>query len=467
VTASFQAEPTAQVRRLRPDQERSDLGNARRLVEAYGQNLRYDRAGRRWLVWDGRRFADDVTGEVERFAKATAEALLREIPNVAGDSERRNAMKHALRSMNAGPLRAMVSLAETEPGIPVQADELDADPMVLNVANGLIDLRTGHLAPHDRAAMCTKLAPVEYHPDAEAPRFQQFLRQVLADDQELAGFLQRLAGYSLTGDTREQVLPVLHGAGRNGKSTLVEILRDAAGDYGVSMPPDLLIARREGSPQPHGLMRLRGARLVTASETDEGARLSVALVKTLTGSDTITARHLYGEFTDFRPQAKFWLSTNHRPRITDSTISIWRRLRLIPFTITISEEDEDKTLPEQLRAELPGILAWAVRGAVQWHRCGLGNASAVQAATADYRADSDQVGAFLEERCLQGATYSARASVLFAAWQQWALSHGENPGSSKAFGQRLAERGLEAGKAGGGTRIWRGVGLLNNDEEDQ
>jgi putative DNA primase/helicase len=465
MTADAEPQP-APVRRLYPAHELSDLGNARRFVEQHGADVRFDYASKRWLVWDGNRFTDDDTGEVERRAKQTAQTLLHDAAKLPGDRERRDAGKHALHSMNAGPLRNMVSLAATEPGIVVRADDLDADPMLLNVSNGLLDLRTGQLRPHERAALCTKLAPVPYYPDESCPTFLKFLEQVLNGDRELIEFVQRLAGYSLTGDTREQVLPVLHGTGRNGKSTLVETLRDLLGDYATTMPPDLLVQRRGGQQQPHGLITLRGARFVAATETDDGARLSVALVKQLTGSDTITARHLYAEFVDFRPQAKFWLSTNHKPIIRDTTISIWRRVKLLPFTVTIPEEQEDKTLPDQLRGELPGILTWAVQGCLDWQQHGLGTASAVQTATADYRADSDQLGAFIDEHCITGPAYSAPAGALFAAWQHWANVHGEHAGSAKALAQRLTERGYEPHKGTGGMRTWRGIGLLTNTTED-
>jgi len=454
------------VTRLHAVQDLSDLGNAKRLVETHGRDLRFEYAAGRWLVWDGRRWAYDESGAAERHAKDVASGLLLEAGGQRSDDERRRFAKHALHSMNAAPLRAMLSLAQSEPGIPVQVGDLDPSLWHLNVANGLLDLRNGRLEPHNRNALATRIADIAYDPAATAPTFESFLYRVFAGDQQLIGFLQRLVGYCLTGSTAEQILVVLHGRGANGKSTLVELLRDLLGDYATTMPPDLLVQRRDGAPQPHGLVRLRGARLVAATETEDGARLSVALVKQLTGGDTITARRLYGEFFDFRPVAKFVLSTNHKPVIRDSTESIWRRVRLIPFEVTVPPAERDPKLPERLRAELPGVLAWAVRGCLAWQEGGLGQAAAVDAATGSYRADSDPLGEFLTDCCLVGEHFHAPASLLYSAWRQWADGRGEQPGSSTALGRRLTERGFTPGRTGSsGARIWRGIALTTDTSD--
>ena len=437
----------------------TELGNARRLVREHGEQIRHDHTAGRWLAWDGTRWADDGTGEVVRRAKLVAQAMLDEAARQRNDRDRQELAKHALKSMTARGLRNMVALAATETGIPVHPSDLDADPMVLNAANGLINLRTGQLGPHDASKLCSRLAPVWFDPDAQAPTFARFLERITGGDADLERYLQRLAGYSLTGLTDEQILPVLHGAGANGKSTLVELLRELLGDYATSMPPDLLVQRRGGDQQPHGLVRLRGARLVSASETDDGARLSVALVKQLTGGDTITARRLYGEFFDFRPVAKIWLSTNHRPRITDTTESIWRRVRLIPFGITIPPDQRDPQLPTKLRRELPGVLNWAIAGCLAWQQHGLGTASAVTDATDDYRAESDPLGLFIAERCIEGEHHWVAASDLWAAWSQWASSRGEQDGSARTLGVRLGERGYQQRRTTS-ARCWVGLGLL-------
>lgn len=231
------------------------------------------------------------------------------------------------------------------------------------------------------------------------------------------------------------------------------------------MPPDLLIQRRSGNSTPHGLVQLHGARFVTASESDEGARLSVALVKQITGADTITARRLYGEFFDFRPVAKFVLSTNHRPQIDDTTESIWRRVLLVPFAVTIPAHERDPALPARLRDELPGVLAWAVRGCLDWQRHGLEPPAAVRAATAEYRDDSDPLAAFLEERCLLGANWHVRSTDLFAAWQQWSSSRGEQAGTAATFGTRLKEKGFQRRRGAKGAGIYDGLELANTDDD--
>lgn len=455
--------PKATVRRLRPEQEHTDVGNARRLVELHGQDLRHDHVTGQWLTWDGQRWAPDTSGELDRRAKNTAAQLLHDAADASTEDARRNAAKHALASANAGRLRAMVDLARSEPGIPVQADDLDPDPLLLNVANGLLDLLTGRLGPHRRDALATRLSPVAYDPDAKAPTFDAFLERVLPDP-DVRAFVQRLAGYALTGDVSEQVLPVFVGAGANGKSTLIEILREVLGDYAATVPPDLIVARRDGSPAPYGLIHLRGVRLATASETESGARLSTALVKQLTGGDTVTARHHYSAFIDFRLTATIVLSTNHRPVIKDTTESIWRRVRLLPFDVVIPRPERDPGLPRRLREELPGVLAWAVRGCLDWQASGLGSACAVDEATNGYRADSDPLGGFLEEECVLGGALSVSSSALYARWSAWCGTRGEQPGSASALGTRMKERGLTAQRSTGGSRVYRGLGLSTKSD---
>jgi len=455
--------PRAVVRRLRPEQEHTDVGNARRLVELHGQDLRHDHVVGAWLLWDGQRWAADTTGELDRRAKDTAAQLLHDAADASTDDGRRNAGRHALASANAGRLRAMVDLARSEPGVPVQAGDLDPDPLFLNVANGLLDLRTGHLGPHRRDALCTRMSPVEYDPQATAPTFQTFLERVLPDP-DVRAFVQRLAGYALTGDASEQVLPVLVGAGANGKSTFVEILREVLGDYAATVPPDLLVTRRDGSPAPYGLIRLRGVRLATASETESGARLSTALVKQLTGGDTVTAREHYSAFVDFRLAATVVLSTNHRPVIRDTTESIWRRVRLLPFEVVIPPAERDPGLASRLKAELPGVLAWAVRGCLEWQAHGLGSACAIDAATSGYRADSDPLGGFVDEECIVSDSLSVASTALYARWSAWCGARGEQPGTASALGTRMKERGLTAQRTTGGSRVYRGLGLSTSSD---
>ncbi len=433
-----------------------DLGRAERLVAEHGHRLRYVREQRRWLVFGGDRWRPDVTGDAERAAKDTARRLLTTAAALEDPEQRTRAAKEAARAQAEPRIRAMLTLAETEPGIATAVAELDRDPFLLACQNGTLDLRTGELRDHDPADLITRGTDVPYDSAATAPRWERFTAEVFNADADLIGFFQRLVGYTLTGETREHVLAVMHGSGGNGKSTAVEVVKELHGDLAVTAAFDTF-TRAHGDRGPRNdLARLHGARLVTASESGEGRRLDEATVKEVTGGDTIAARFLYGEHFEFRPAFKLLLVTNHRPRVDGDDDAIWRRLRLIPFE-TSFEGREDRHLAATLRGELPGILAWAVDGCLAWQRDGLGNATAVTAATSAYRAAEDHLGAFLADRCQPSGAVAA--SDLRAAYEAYCAEAGERPLGGVALGQRLARRGIHAKRGAKGSRIYVGVTL--------
>jgi len=432
----------------------TDLGNSERFVSDHGEDVRYCYPWATWLVWTGARWEKDDAGRAHRLAKETVRGIYQEAAE-AGDEDRRKALaKHAARSESADKIRAMLELARSE--IPVAPDELDADPMLLNTKNGTIDLRTGELCEHRREDLITKLAPAEYRPDAEAPAWGAFLERVLPDE-ELRGFVRRAAGYSASGDTSEQCLFINHGVGANGKSTFHEAAAAALGDYAMRAPTDMLLARRSGAV-PNDVARLKGARFVTAAETEDGRRLAESLVKDLTGQDTITARFMRAEFFDFKPTHKLHLSTNHKPEIRGTDAAIWRRIRLVPWTVTIPPTEQDKKLSEKLRGELAGVLAWIVRGCVEWRHEGLKAPDAVRKATGAYRSEMDVIGAFMEDCCVLRPDASALATPLYVAYKEWCEESGEPIEKQRRFGMRLTERGLRREKVGGVYK-WYGIGL--------
>src|SRR5215208_7528694 len=296
--------------------------------------------------------------------------------------------------------------------------------MLLNVENGTVDLRTGSLRPHLPEDLITKLAPVEFDPVAEASRFMKFLKQTLVDA-ELIAFVQRFLGYGLTGSTKERALSVLHGVGKNGKSTLVELFLDLIGDYAAVTSPDTVVQQRfSDATRQYALAELKGVRFVAISETKRGVELEEATVKQITGSDTISARSPYGKPFSYRPQFKLWLSTNHKPEIPDGSEAIWDRLKLVPFNQRFDGKKADQRLPQKLREELSGILLWAVQRCVDWYQNGLGSAPAVEAATAAYRAETDVVERFFDDECVFGPEEIVTRKGLFAAWQEWCDENG-------------------------------------------
>lgn len=443
----------------------SDYGNAERLVARGNGDLRFSHELNQWYIWDGTRFAQDKTGAVIARAKDTIRSIYVDAANEDDPAERKRLVKHALKHENVARLTAMVTLAQSEPGVPVTVEDLDRDPWLLNMQNGTLDLRTGALQPHDRTHLMTKRVEVAYDPDATCPRFLAFLDRIMGGNADLVTFLQRAIGYSLTGLTTERVIMILFGEGKNGKSTFLEVFRSLLGDYAMRTPTETLLAKRE-SGIPNDVARLRGLRFVTAAESEEGQRLAEAKIKDMTGGDVISARFMRGEFFDFMPTFKIWLSTNHKPVIRGTDQAIWDRIRLVPFNQRIPPHEQDNRLGEKLREEAPGILAWAVQGCLAWQRDGLGEPSEVRAATDVYRAEMDRLAGFIDESCEVSDSASATAYELYQAYQKWCDAGGEHAMTKTMFGKRLGEKGFDAAEVGRAkTRTWIGIGLKHLDTE--
>lgn len=436
----------------------TDLGNSERFVDEHGDRLRYCHAWGSWLVWDGKRWARDDSGEVYRLAAETVRGMYATAARLDDPDKRQRLAQHAARCEKRERMAAMVDMARNLEPVVVRVDDLDRDHCLLNCLNGVLDLRTGELLPHDPALLLTRLAPVEYGPNANAPTFERFLRRTFNDDADLMRFVRRAAGYSLTGDTGEQCLFIAHGTGANGKSTLLTVIQDLLGDYAATTPAETLLARRNGDGIPNDIARLQGVRFVAASETEDGRRLSESRVKAMTGGDRISARFMRAEWFEFEPQFKLWLGTNHKPEIKGTDAAIWRRIRLIPFNVTIPEDERDPKLLDKLRGELPGILAWAVRGCLDWQQRRLDPPAAVTAATEDYRAESDALGRFIEERCVVAEGFECKASGLYSEYKAWCAEGGETHITSTAFGRRMVERGLSKVRRPAGI-VYEGVGV--------
>lgn len=447
--------PEPRVGRPRVEARLSDVGTAQRLIQRHGQDLRYVHDFRRWLVWLDGHWQDDRAGTVKALMKETLEAAHADAREIPDEKERQRERKFLLDAEREPRVRGAIALAESEPGIPVLPELLDRDPWLLNVADCTIDLRTGEPRPHARGDLITKRINIEYVPSATCPTWERFLDRVLAGDGDLAAFLQRAVGYSLTGLTTEQVLLILYGAGANGKTTFVSTIMALLGDYAQQAPADTFLERRRDGI-PNDLARMRGARLVAAAELSEGRRLNEALVKRMTGGDRIAARFMHADYFEFTPAFTPWLATNHRPEITGTDHAIWRRIRLIPFTVTIPENERDPALAAKLLAELPGILAWSIEGCLDWQHNGLNAPDAVVHATDDYRDDMDIVGAFLHERCDLDPNSSVKASILHTLQDYWARENGHEPLTQKALGTRLAERGFTKRKTKTGIH-WDGI----------
>lgn len=440
----------------------TDLGNARRFVAQHREVVRSSGSGRApWRIWDGTRWVPDETGEVERLAKATVRSLYAEASQAADGDVAESILKHAAKSESAARLRGLLELAATEPELVVTPDMFDADPWLFNVENGTIDLRTGTIRPHRKEDLITKLAPIEYSPSATCPRWEKFLVEVMAGDDELVEFLRRAIGYAMTGDTREQCLFFCYGQGANGKSTFLEVARALFGGYAQQADFGSFMARTGDGPR-NDLARMRGARLVTASEAPSDKGFDEATLKRLTGDDAIVARRLYEEFFEFRPQHKIFLAANHKPIVKEQTVAFWRRMRLIPFTVIFPPEKRDKYLTSKLHAELPGILNWALAGCKAWREEGLNEPKAVRLATKSYREENDVLGEFFAACCSLKPTGWVSTPELYRAFTQWWLeTRGprSTPISMGWFGRMLGERPELVPTKHRQTRGWSGVTL--------
>lgn len=436
---------------------RTDYGNGERLHALHGHQFRYCHAFG-FLVWDGRRWeVDENDAAMQRLALETARALFvaaARLPN-GTDAERRDRddwLKHARLCERSAALKNAVDLCRTIPGVTVRADQLDADPMRLTILNGTLDLRTQKLAPHNPDDLITKLAPVTHDAAAAAPIWDAFQHTISAGDADLIAFKRRAYGYSATGDTSEQVLFIPFGTGANGKSTELETVGSILGDYAGTAQFDTFVVRKSEGIR-NDLAALVGARFVSASEGENQQRLAEGLVKQLTGDDTLKVRFLHREYFSFRPTFKLWLATNKKPLIRGTDHGIWRRVRLIPYAVTIAPEQRDKGLRRKLEAERSGILNWLLAGIREWQAHGLGDAEAVTKATEEYRRESDVLAEFITARCATGEQYSARAGDLYTAYETWCSENGEKAFSSTLFGRLLGERGFGTSQRREGAKV--------------
>jgi phage/plasmid primase, P4 family, C-terminal domain len=442
-----------------------DAGNAKRLVERFGHSICYVRKWNTWICFQEGRWMKDESGEIQRMAKDTARGIYDEVKTARLEDQKRLS-DHARQSQSRASLDAMVVVAQTEPGVLVSLEELDADPLLLNVKNGTIDLTTGELLEPDPRDLITKQAPVTYDPDAKCPMWDEFLKRIMHTDRDMISFIQRAIGYALTGKCTEQVLFMLYGVGANGKSTLIDTTRRLLGDYATQSDYSTFLTSK-GEKSRSDLADLCGPRFVSASEPDAGKRLDEATIKNITGGEPITGRRLYCEPFRFTPEFKLFLSANHRPTVRSNGHALWRRLLLIPFTVVIPREEWIDELKEKLFEEAPGILRWAVEGCLEWQRYGLKPPNAVTVATAEYRDEYDTIGQFLEECCELGEGLSEETTKLFNAYRMWMADRNDMPLNLTLFGSKLGdEKGIpkmaQTGRKGKVRRL--GVRLLGQPD---
>ncbi|PEO34044.1 phage/plasmid primase, P4 family [Bacillus toyonensis] len=439
----------------------TELGNAERIAYYHGENVRYCNE-LEWLIWNGKHWHEDSKRQIEAITAKTLRAIYGEAK--ATEDKYQSKLLHDWAKKCERRSIRINSILDVRPMVSVKKKELDSHNFLFNCDNGVIDLKTGELLPHDRDLLLTKLSPIKYDKNADCPNWKAFMESIFKThtgeaDHELINYLQKAIGYSLTGVTKEQVMFFLFGNGRNGKSTFINIIQDLLGDYGRQTNSDTFLKKRNDSGINNDVARLDGARFVSAVESEEGQQLSEALVKQITGGEKMSARFLRQEYFEFTPEFKVFFTTNHKPIVKGSDEGIWRRIMLIPFTVTIPKDKIDYDLPDRLAKEMPGVLRWAVEGCMKWQTEGLRAPEAVKAATAEYREDMDILAPFIDENCTVNSSVRIEAKSLYENYTKWCYQNNELELKNRAFYRQLEVRGFKKEKGTGNKNFILGITL--------
>ncbi|PFW41338.1 DNA primase [Bacillus thuringiensis] len=430
----------------------TELGNAERIAYEYGHVIKFvNDIG--WFIWDGKRWRIDNKKEIERI---TAK-VLRSLNKSEDESEMKWARMCERRNVR------MNSIKDLMPLVPGERGDFDTHKYLLNVENGIVDLKTGKLQQHDRELGLTKITNIAFDENAKCPEWLNFLDQIFQGDKELAEYMQRLIGYSLTGEITEQIMVFLIGGGSNGKSTFINIIKDIMGDYGRQAKSDTFIKKKETGAN-NDIARLVGSRFVSAIESEDGEQLSEAFVKQITGGEPVLARFLRQEFFEFIPEFKVFFTTNHKPVIKGVDEGIWRRIRLIPFNLQLPKEKRDKKLPEKLSLEMPGILNWAIEGCLKWQKSGLKDPAIVMKATGDYKEEMDILGPFMFECCFKREDFQIEAKDLYEVYANWCFRNGEHQLKNRAFYRILESQGFKRERGNRNKYFIKGVTLTDRKD---
>lgn len=422
----------------------TDTGNAQRLKDRFGDIMRYSYNRKKWYFWDGKMWRLDDTGTIKKLVDIVIEDMKKEAFLLDDEDAQAQALKWVSRTASSKGKEAMIKECQHLEGIPANPDDFDAYPDYVNCQNGIINLRNGELLPHDPILMMSKICYAEYDVSGKKPTmWLKFLDDVTAGDKELQEYIQRCIGYSISGSTKEQCAFFLYGMGNNGKSTFLDTLADLFGNYSSNVQPETLMMKKLGGEGANSdIARLKSTRFAKAEETTEGCRLNEGLLKQLTGGSKITCRFLYGDEFEYMPEFKIWMATNHKPVIRGTDFGIWRRIKLIPFEVTIASNKIDKDLKYKLRAEFPQILKWCIDGCIKWMQDGIKEPKCISDAVKDYKQEMDVLAGFFDE-CIE-VDYECNepimASKLFNVYARWAKANNEWEMSSKKFFAEIGKK---------------------------
>lgn len=439
----------------------TDQGNADRFLVAYSREVRHaHELG--WFYWNSKQWARDM-GEknVIHYAGELIQIINKELLEAEDKAHVKvlNRTREMLSSYNSR--KNALALAKASPTISLTPDAFDSSRFFFNLNNGVLNLETLELKSHNPDMLLTKISPINYDPESTSPMFSSFVDEITCGDKTLAKWLQVYFGYAMTADVREQLFAVFYGSGGNGKSVLVNVVSTIMGQYTLETPVESIMYKNQQQGASNDIARIKGARLVTCRESDQGQSLAESLIKSLTGGDKITARFLHKEFFEFRPVAKWILFTNHKPTIRGTDEGIWRRVKLVPFSYRVPEEKKDKLLEARLLEEASGILNWLVEGCQMWLKDGFPECPAIDNATAEYKNDEDRIGEFVRESVVIDDSLEVSASDLYKAYRSFCEEVGDRPVSSRNFPKKMEEKGYYKKRTNLGN-FWQGIGLTSD-----
>ena len=442
---------------------RSDSGMGERLADIYHGKIRFVHLWGQWLIYRGGCWYPDNIGEVKLLAKLAVRSMYAGAAEIESKEERRKYLDYVLAAESERRINAALTMAASEKGIATDATELDAQPWLLNVRNGTINLNTCTLRPHNPADLLTQIADVDFIPAATSDEWDTFLLTIFKNDTELIDYIRRAVGYTLNGTQTERAFFFCHGLGRNGKSQFLAALRYVLGPYAAEAKPDTFMEQKfKVSGPDEGLAALRGIRLLTATEVKKGHEINTGLIKRMTGGEPLWHERKFQHGYSFQPTHTLWLSGNHEPRITDTTDSIWDRLKKIPFNVRIAESQDIKAYGEKLaKAHGPAILAWMIKGAREWNQGGLSNEpDVVKTAISEYRAHQDALHDFEKERIKKTPGNSATIADIYNAFCKWCTDNDQETMTKRAFNEAMRERGYRDQRGTGNKAVWVGVTLV-------
>jgi putative DNA primase/helicase len=436
----------------------NETGNAQRLVDRYDGVIKYNFENKRWKIWNGQFWENDVTNKIKKYAEVVIEDMKVEALRTENETERKIKLSNVNKAYSSRGKEALIKEAQHIDNIPTVNAQYDNYDMLLNVENGIVDLSNGTVMEHQKEYMQSKYIPYSVDLQNEPTQWLRFMDEIFKGDKELIRFIQKAIGYTLTGSTQEQCLFIAYGDGSNGKSVFLDIINRMMGDYSVNAQVETILERKfGGGSYTSDLARLNGARFVTTGENNEGSKINEGLVKQLTGGEKITARFLYGMEFEFYPRFKLWIATNHKPIIRGTDSGIWRRIRAIPFTFKVDDKKRDRNLIKKLEKEIPQIIGWAIKGTQLWLKEGLEVPSVIKAAVQEYKNEMDIIGTFLDEHCEVGVDWETKANDLYIEYEKWAKQSNEYLMSKSKFGREMSKKFYKERRSFG--YVYKGIKL--------